>query len=394
MLIAHFLSNDMSTTRELVVVIGGSVVVGLSSLWLYSKLGRKSKKQTITVIGDIFCDIIATRVTRLPSVWGTDTVVTDPITIHSGGSGLNTSVWLRNLLKSETFSDPVRVQITRNFANTNDFGSIVQGTLENAGVEIIEPISKNQLSSIGTCICLSGETDRSFVTFRGGNERFTFSDFDLDELVSENQIHVHIAGYYNCPGLWYEHAKKFIRECRNRKPGITISLNPQYGEEWGGGIHELLPLVDFLICNSVEAQGIASIGLENPSELVESAVKLVKDFGCPCAVITMGADGALVARKGVFQGDGTIENQICEDCTIQRVLCKEIFDSPTLDTVGVGDAFCAGFLSQIAKNKITPASAGLINSVRFGCACGSAALTVVGGSTFPGIEVVRACQID
>ena len=384
----------MSTSREMAIVLGGGVVVGLSSWWLYSRLIRKSKMQTITVIGDIFCDIIATSVPRLPAVWGTDTVVTDPITVHSGGSGLNTSVWLKNLLKDDTSGNQIRVQITRNFAKSDGLGNSVEDALEKAGVEIISPIDQSQLSSLGTCICLSGNADRSFVTYRGGNERFTFSDFEFAQLVSKNQIHVHIAGYYNCPGLWNENAKKFIHECRNRMSGITISLNPQYGQAWGGGIQEILPLVDFLVCNSVEAQGIASAGLETPLELVESALKIVTDMGCPCAVITMGADGALVARKGLFQGDGTIENQLSDECTIQRVLCKEVLDNPTLDTVGAGDAFCAGFLSQIVKHKIQPDSRRVIDAVRFGCACGTAALTIIGGSTFPGIEVVRACQID
>ena len=382
----------MSTSTEKVVIVGACVAVGVSSWWLY-KIRKSSHAPTVTIVGDIFCDVIATGVRRLPSVWGTDTVVNDPINVHSGGSGLNTSVWLSSICASDR-SD-VRVMIARNFqpAGIGGFENIVEERLANANVEICDPICPKE-SSVGTCICLSGESDRSFVTYRGGNQNFGFRDFDFNNLISVNQQHLHIAGYYNCPGLWSENAEEFIKHLRQNKRNVTISLNPQYGEGWDGGIHKLLPLVDFFICNSVEAQGIASLGSEKTLELLDSGVKLVKDFNCPCAIITMGADGALVVRKGVFQGEGTAETAECHGCSIQRVLCKEMLESPFIDTVGVGDAFCGGFLSQVVTKNLKPCSPGLIDAVRFGCACGTAALTVIGGSTFPGIETVRACQID
>lgn len=383
----------MSNTRDSVVLIASAcAAIVMSSWWLY-KRRKSSHVPTVTIVGDIFCDVIATNVENLPSVWGTDTVVRAPITVHSGGSGLNTSVWLSRLCASDPVSD-VLVKIARNFQTSDKggFESIVEDTLHEAGIEIVDPIAPSDFP-VGTCICLSGESDRSFVTYRGGNSNFGFNNFKLDELIYLNQQHLHIAGYYNCPGLWAENAEAFINLCRSKCPQMTISLNPQYGEGWGGNIQKLLPLVDFFICNSVEAQGIASGGSGQILDVVESAVKLVKQYACPCAIITLGADGALVARSGTYQGEGTAESEEL-GCTIQRALCKELLESPILDTVGVGDAFCGGFLSQVVKHRLKPSSPGLIDAVRFGCACGTAALTVIGGSTFPGIETVRASQID
>ena len=377
-------------SRELVGIVGGCVIVGMSSLWLWKR--HKASQPTVTVIGDIFCDVIATSLRQLPSVWGTDTVISTPITVQSGGSGLNTAVWLNSVIAAHALKKPPTVQISINFREDGEFESLVRDKLSDSGVVQIAPIDSSE-SAVGTCICLSGETDRSFVTYRGGNEKFGFSDYNFEDLVTQNQQHVHIAGYYNCPGLWGDKAVRFIGEARTKNPSLRVSLNPQYGQDWGGDIRKILSVIDFFICNSVEAQGIASIGLDKSLDIIESGIRLVKELNCPCAIITMGSDGALVVRKGLFQGEGMTEFPEA-GVSLQRVLCKEILDSPIMDTVGVGDAFCGGFLAQVVEKRLNAASPELIEAVRFGCACGTAALTVVGGSTFPGLSKVHECMID
>jgi sugar/nucleoside kinase (ribokinase family) len=143
--------------------------------------------------------------------------------------------------------------------------------------------------------------------------------------------------------------------------------------------------VDFFICNVDEACGITG-----ERDLVNAINKLVDEYACPCAVVTMGSEGALLRQRKTTES----YSQVDPRREPVRVLCKEIIDSPLIDTVGVGDAFCGGFLFEIVNRDLNPYSPDLPEAVRFGCACGSAALTVIGGSTFPGLAQVRECLID
>ena len=156
----------------------------------------------------------------------------------------------------------------------------------------------------------------------------------------------------------------------------TISLNPQFSEAWEGDIRLLIGLVDFFVCNQTEALGISA-----ESDLVDAVMTIANKFECNCVVVTMGAEGALVMRR-------------CLDLRPVRVLCKDSLEHPIVDTVGVGDAFCAGFLHQVITGNLTAESPELIEAVRYGCACGTAACTVTGGSSFPGLRTVRECLID
>lgn len=77
-------------------------------------------------------------------------------------------------------------------------------------------------------------------------------------------------------------------------------------------------------------------------------------------VITLGAQGALAAERTI---SGTrLHHQ--NAATVQVV-----------DSTGAGDSFAAGFVSVWATTRNVQAA------LHFGCACGTAAVTVFGGST-------------
>ena len=351
---------------------------------------QRRKGSKVTVIGDMFCDVVANGIDELPK-WGTDCPIRNPVRLVSGGSGLNTAIWLHNL------SHDIQVTSPQTFSRRNGdpFTDTVQAAANKAGLTVVPPrplgvcsafadqddiltceIDNDRLEwATGTCVCLSGPHDRSFVTFRGGNESFKLTDFPLNRLVPPGTRHVHIGGYYNCPGIWGSEVGDFIRLAR--KGGVkTVSLNPQYGKGWGGDIDKVIPLVDFFVCNEVEAKGIT-----NEDDLLDAARVLGTKFECNCVVVTMGAEGALLFRR-------------CLDLRPIRVLCKDFLETPLTDTIGVGDAFCAGFLHEVITRNLTAESPELIDAVRYGCACGTAACTVTGGSSFPGLNTIRECLID
>jgi hypothetical protein len=265
--------RDMSIPPVFGAVAAAAVVIGFlgSGDRIRHRRQRRSGAK-LTVVGDIFCDVVANNIETIPS-WGEDSVIRSPMTLQAGGSGLNTAVWLHNI------SHHVQVTIAQTFSqkhNVRDpFSKTLERAIEKARLRLVSPFDKpsacaeNEEDHIfcqieteridfetGTCICLSGDNDRSFRTFRGGNGVFKFSDLDLSSLVPRGTKHVPLTGYFNCPGIWGEESTQFIRRCR--KNGVrTISLNPQFGAGWGGDIENLIPMIDFFICNQIEAQGIS-----------------------------------------------------------------------------------------------------------------------------------------
>lgn len=354
---------------------------------------RKRRRGTrLTVIGDIACDVITDNVDELPK-WGEEEYVASPMSMQGGGSGLNTAAWLHYL------SSNLHVSIPQTYASRkNDpFTECINRTIDKAGLYLVPPSSalthcnSTDLSDILTCeverdrlnwstgisLCLGGGGKRSFVTFRGGNGQFKLTDFDFDNLIPAGTQHVHFAGFYNCPGLWSEEdMESFIKACRKQKGVRTVSLNPQFSRNWGGGIEKVISLVDFFICNQTEA-----LGISGEADLVDAVMTLANKFQCNCVVVTLGGEGALIMRR-------------CIDLRPVRVLCKESLEHAIVDTVGVGDAFCAGFLHEVITKNLSAESPDLLEAVRFGCACGTAACTVSGGSNFPGHHTIRECLID
>jgi sugar/nucleoside kinase (ribokinase family) len=345
----------------------------------------------VTVIGDISCDVIADKVESLPS-WDDEEYVPTPMSIQGGGSALNTASWLHSL------SHNLHVSIPQTFSRRKSdvFTDCIVRTIEKAGLYLVPPTSasvhcesrdlSDRLSceverdrlnwDTGTSLCLGSADRRCFVSYRGGNGLFQLTDFEFTSLVPSGTQHIHFAGFYNCPGLWAEgHVEAFIRACRRDRAVRTVSLNPQHSLNWER-IKTVIPLVDFFICNRFEA-----LGISGEPDLLDAVMTLAQKFECNCVVVTMGADGALLMRR-------------CIDIRPIRVLCKDTLEHPIVDTVGVGDAFCAGFLHEVITKSLSPESNDIIEAVRFGCASGTAACYVSGGTTFPGNHTVRECLID
>lgn len=377
---------------EVFFAIAATVTAGIGYLSARDKLGQNRRRRRgtrVTVIGDMACDVIADSVGDIPK-WGEEEFVPHGMTLRGGGSGLNTAVWLHAL------SHGLHVTIPQTFAKRSHdgFTETVLRTIERAALYLIPPnsvpacdtddidaqltceVERDRVNwATGTSLCMGSDGRRSFITFRGGNGDFELSDFAFTQIVPVRTQHVHIAGYYNCPGLWNEETADFIRACR--KAGVkTISLNPQFSKCWGSGIEKLIPLVDFFVCNRTEA-----LGITKETELESAIMTLGTKFQCNCVVVTLGAEGALILRR-------------CLDLRPVRVLCKDILEQPSVDTVGVGDAFCAGFLHEVIAKNLTAESPDVLEAVRYGCACGTAACTVSGGSSFPGLHVIRESLID
>lgn len=118
------------------------------------------------------------------------------------------------------------------------------------------------------------------------------------------------------------------------------------------GARELLPLVDVLVINEIEAGQLAGLDLVDPESVADAAERLAA-MGPEVVVVTLGAQGAFL-REGAWT-------------RLIRAIPTEVVDS-----TGAGDAFVGALLSWLAEGR--PAA----EAVVAGVAAGSLAVRLPG----------------
>jgi sugar/nucleoside kinase (ribokinase family) len=105
-----------------------------------------------------------------------------------------------------------------------------------------------------------------------------------------------MTGYYNCSGL-HAGILGLLSEASSR--GILTSLNPQYDAtgQWGG-IQNLCPFLDIIVCNEDELKYMTTGSIESTDIEVIHYVDMLFNWGCRnSVVVTMGGKGAAVFYK-------------------------------------------------------------------------------------------------
>ncbi|RIE15386.1 carbohydrate kinase family protein [Candidatus Cryosericum septentrionale] len=121
-----------------------------------------------------------------------------------------------------------------------------------------------------------------------------------------------------------------------KSSGAIISYDPNYRallwksrEEAMVRMRSVLSLVDIIKMSDEETELLT--GAKSPDD----ASKILIESGIPCAVITLGKDGALIRTKTSLAQVKAI------DCTV-------------VDTTGAGDAFWGGFLYKLVQSNKRP----------------------------------------
>jgi len=216
----------------------------------------------------------------------------------------------------------------------------------------------------GTCVVLSGKTDRGFVSCMGANAAFITSMLPRDPIFRAK--HVHLAGYFNLPGLQSDELVELLRELGRK--GISLSFDPQFDAEalWRGkndNVFAVLSLVDVFLPSEEELMGITASG-DLPSAIKASAA-LMKPGAL--LVVKCGEKGARAVRAGVVVAE-----------------CPAV-PTTVVDTTGAGDAFNAGFLQQYVIE-----GSDVDRALAFGCASGSIRVGLMSAcDNAPSLELVH-----
>lgn len=243
-----------------------------------------------------------------------------------GGSAANTIAWLADSGFKTGFIGAV---------GRDSEGEIMLGDFKKRKVDVKQVrVLEGRTGMIIGFVDSKGE--RTLYPYPGVNNQLTLDKKMLD--YARNSKFIHLTSFVNAKQ--FQEQKKLVRKIPDR---VKISFSPGdlYAQK---GFRKLKPILEksfVLFLNQDEIQKIT--GFE-----YQKGANMLNGLGVEIVVVTLGNRGCyLHTRK--------------EKIKIACKKCKPV------DTTGAGDAFCAGFLSGLLKNKKIQECGKLGNQLAGGC---------------------------
>ena len=292
-----------------------------------------NKRPKVTVVGSFNTDLVG--VTPRMPVKG-ETIIGGPFLTGPGGKGANQAVAAARLGADVTMVVKL---------GTDSFGDQAEANLVKEGIRSDFVLRTDESHTGAALIFVDAEGENMIVVAAGANELLTPEDVDqarqavveADVLLVELEVPMETVG----------RAIHLAHEA-----GVKVLLNPAPGQPLSA---EMLSMVDVLTPNETETQIITDMPVRNAREAEAAARKLLAQ-GVGTAVITLGANGALIVTP---TETGHVPGQQVE----------------VVDTTGAGDAFNGALAVALAEGKE------LVEAVAFSNA--AAALQVTRFGTAP-----------
>jgi sugar/nucleoside kinase (ribokinase family) len=227
---------------------------------------------------------------------------------------------------------------------SDDFGEFCLAALRDAGVST-RHVSRDEHLKTGVTISLSTHKDRALVTYLGSIAAMGPEHVKRSWL--EGHSHLHMTSYF----LQTRMQPSFPQMFRDaRELGLSTSFDPNSdpSHSWGDSIRDVFAYTDLLFLNGTEALQLTRA--RNARAALKALSKEV-----PCAVIKLGARGALAVREG-------------------EITSAPGFKVEPIDTTGAGDSFAAGFVSSYLRGR------SVAECLCVGNACGALSTLQVGGT--------------
>jgi ribokinase len=215
------------------------------------------------------------------------------------------------------------------------------GWMRDAGVDL-SYLAWSETSATGCgFVMIRGDGVPAITTAMGANEELSPADIDRAAPLFEQACLVLVT--FEIPAAVALYAVRRAKEL-----GATTILTPGPAEPLA---QDALASLDILVPNRTEAAVLMGNPAGSSALPPELATRLQAYFGIRKVIITLGADGVLVA-------DGPNQQQV------------PAYKVAVLDTPGAGDAFTAGLAAGL------DAGAPLAEAARFGCLTAARAVTI------------------
>ncbi|MFZ7086970.1 carbohydrate kinase family protein [Curtobacterium sp. RRHDQ10] len=294
---------------------------------------RRGSGKRFLVVGDVLDAVIVVaddpRIDVEPELDAT-------IRHRPDGSGANTAAWLGWLGVTVDFVGRTGVDDVHRH----------EQALRNAGVT--PHIAYDAGSATG--VVVSVQTLRRRVVLSDAAAGGTTAPIDVDPLLLRDADIVHLTGTAMFGSAGPEQLQDLVH--RAKTDGARVSIDPSSALRVSamGPERFLAAIAEADLILPDLAEGRALTGLVDPEAVCAALVDHV-----PLVVLTLGADGVLVGRRG------------------RRPERLAAADVSVLDRLGVGDAFAAGFLCAWATDPVR-----VVAAAREGVRIAARGLTVIG----------------
>jgi ribokinase len=283
----------------------------------------------ITVLGSFVADL-AFRTHKAPG-WG-ETVMGSAFKLGPGGKGSNQAVAAARLGGKVSFISKL---------GRDAFGDLARQTYKKEGIDTRFVFETTEHATGGAAIIVDEvKGENAIVVFPGACFHVTPAEIDqarsriAESAVFLTQLELQI------PAV--EHGLKVAHSL-----GVMTILNPAPGLPLPPGI---FALCDYVTPNETEAALLTGLPVSN-MEGADRAAQALLDRGVRNAVVTLGAQGALVKNARLTKHVPAVDA------------------GPVVETTGAGDAFNGGFAIALAEGK------DIVAATRFGCAVAGISVT-------------------
>lgn len=288
----------------------------------------------LLIVGDVVTDVVARH--RTPLTHGTDTAA--EIRTLPGGAGANAACWAVS-----TGCADVRL-LGRVGA---DAAGWHEERLRAAGVRPLLVVD-DEAATATVVSLVDASAERTFLTDSGAVLRLCAADWSHSLLDGVGRVH--ISGYLFFAATSRQVVRAVVESARAR--GVPVSVDPAsagfIANLGAAGFLAAADGVDVLLPNTDEARLLTGV-----PDAEKAAVELSRRF--PLVVVTLGADGALVAA------DGAVTAHV------------PAAPARAVDSTGAGDAFNGAFLAALL------AGADPVTAAAAGCRAGALSVARPGG---------------
>jgi len=292
-------------------------------------------------IGILVADAIAKPVDGIPERGRLSLV--DKIELYTGGCAMNAAIDMAKIGLSATVIGKI---------GDDGFGSFMTGALKKENVDISGLVISKESSTSASVVLSDSGGERTFLHCLGANAEFTDDDIDMD-IIAKTDI-VFVAGSMLMTAFDGQPCARFLKRCKALGKYTILDTAWDSKDRWMSVLKPCMSYLDVFMPSYEEAVRLSG-GLTDPEAIADSFIAL----GVKTAIIKLGKDGCFIKDS---------------DSGIKRMLPTYSEIKP-VDTTGAGDAFCAGFITGLAKGFT------LVECCEFANAVGTFCVMDIGAST-------------